>query len=130
MTHSIEARMSFFDHRLVEFNPAFGSERKNIGWDTKRVLRRVTESILAALVAERAGKFSFSIPENVWYRGLLRFLVLDGGEAKLQQFSELWSVSTAPMLSADTLDGCHPIDFLFWRVVNLGILGQRFGAAA
>jgi hypothetical protein len=25
------------------------------------------------------------------------------------------------------LDGTHPLDFALWRMVNLGICGERFG---
>jgi asparagine synthase (glutamine-hydrolysing) len=30
-------------------------------------------------------------------------------------------------LAADMLDGRKPIDFTLWRIVNIGIWGERFG---
>jgi asparagine synthase (glutamine-hydrolysing) len=40
MAHSIEARLPFLDHRLVEFNLGLWDQHKIVGGDTKRVLRR------------------------------------------------------------------------------------------
>jgi asparagine synthase (glutamine-hydrolysing) len=130
MAHLIEARVSFFDHRFVEFSLPFGNEHKNVGWDTKRVLRRAMEFIFTGLVTERTDKLGFSILEMIWFRGLPRVLVLDGVEATLRQSPGLWSACTVRTLAAGILDGRHPMDFLLWRVVNLGVSGQRFGVVA
>ena len=40
MAHSIEARVPFLDHRLVELSIGLGDRHKMVGGDTKRVLRR------------------------------------------------------------------------------------------
>jgi hypothetical protein len=45
MAHSIEARVPFLDHPLVEFSLALGNAHKFVGADTKRVLRRAMESV-------------------------------------------------------------------------------------
>ena len=54
MAHSIEARVPFLDHRLVEFSIALGDSHKIVGGDTKRVLRRAMDGILPAKCATAA----------------------------------------------------------------------------
>ena len=54
MAHSIEARVPFLDHRLVEFSIGLGDRHKIVGGDTKRVLRRAMDGILPRKGAQPA----------------------------------------------------------------------------
>src|SRR5215204_5314383 len=56
MAHSIEARVPFLDHRLVEFALALGNDHKTVGADTKRVLRRAMKDVLPPPVLARRDK--------------------------------------------------------------------------
>jgi asparagine synthase (glutamine-hydrolysing) len=126
MAHSIEARVPFLDHRLVEFALALGNEHKIVRSDTKRVLRRSMAGILPKAVAERRDKLGFSTPEEVWFRGPLKGAILDGIEATLKRFPELFNARGTRALAADMLEGRRPVDFRLWRIANLGLWGERF----
>lgn len=127
MAHSIEARVPFLDHRLVEFSLALGNDHKIVGGDTKRVLRRGMRGILPEAVRERRDKLGFATPEQIWFRGPLRGLVEDGIERTLARYPELMNATGVRALAKEMLDGVRPLDFTLWRVVNLGMWGERFG---
>lgn len=127
MAHSIEARVPFLDHPLVEFNLALGNNHKIVGGDTKRVLRRAMADILPEAVRERRDKLGFATPEQIWFRGPLRGLVEDGIEKTLAMYPGLMNADGVRALAKEMLDGERPLDFTLWRIINLGIWGERFG---
>jgi asparagine synthase (glutamine-hydrolysing) len=128
MAHSIEARVPFLDHPLVEFSLALGNDHKIVGGDTKRVLRRGMKGILPEAVRERRDKLGFATPEEIWFRGPLRGLVEEGIEKTLARYPDLMNATGVRALSKEMLDGKRPFDFTLWRIVNLGMWGERFGA--
>jgi asparagine synthase (glutamine-hydrolysing) len=126
MAHSIEARVPFLDHPLVEFSLSLGNDHKIVGADTKRVLRRGMASILPISVQNRHDKLGFATPEEIWFRGPLRGLIHDGVEATLFLYPSLFNKGGVRALRDAMLDGRRPIDFRLWRIVSLGLWGQRF----
>jgi asparagine synthase (glutamine-hydrolysing) len=129
MAHSIEARVPFLDHPLVEFTLALGNDHKIVGGDTKRVLRRGMKGILPESVRQRRDKLGFATPEETWFRGPLRSAMLDGVDETLKLYPDLLNASGTRALVNDMLDGKTPLDFTLWRIVNLGIWGKRFGVS-
>lgn len=130
MAHSIEARVPFLDHRLVELSIALGEHHKMVGGDTKRVLRRAMAGILPESVRRRRDKLGFATPEEIWFRGPLREAVLGGIEQTLAWFPGLLNAAGVRGHAADMLDGRRSLDFSLWRIVNLGIWGRLFGVSA
>jgi asparagine synthase (glutamine-hydrolysing) len=59
----------------------------------------------------------------------LRGLIEDGIESTLRRYPELMNAAGVRALAADMLDGRRPVDFTLWRIVNLGIWGERFGVS-
>ena len=129
MAHSIEARVPFLDHRLVEFTLALGDQHKIVGGDTKRVLRRAMSGILPPRVRSRRDKLGFATPEEVWFRGQLREAMLGGVEDTLARYPGLLNEHGVRAHVADMLDGRRPVDFSIWRIVNLGIWGRKFAVS-
>ena len=127
MAHSIEARVPFLDHRLVEFALALGNEHKLVGADTKRVLRRAMADVLPPEILARRDKLGFATPEEAWFRGPLKPLILDGVEATLARFPGLVDARATRALVSAMLEGQRPVDFKAWRIVSMGIWGERFG---
>lgn len=77
MAFSLESRVPFLDHRLVEF--AFTLDREdriNRKAETKFILRESMKQILPKAVAERKDKKGFVTPGEVqWLNGPLSFLI-------------------------------------------------------
>ena len=68
MAASIESRVPFLDHKLVEFAAALPPRLKLRGFTTKWILREAVRSILPAEILSRP-KMGFPVPFGLWMRG-------------------------------------------------------------
>ena len=68
MSASIESRVPFLDHRLVEFVAALPPRLKLRGFRTKWILREAVRSILPPEILSRP-KMGFPVPFGIWMRG-------------------------------------------------------------
>jgi asparagine synthase (glutamine-hydrolysing) len=66
MAFSIESRVPFLDHRLVEFSLNLNSSLKIKGGWTKYILRKALEPVLPPEIAWRRDKLGFVTPQNAW----------------------------------------------------------------
>ena len=73
MCHSLEVRVPFLDHKLVEFVATIPAEYKLKVWQKKRVLIQALKGIVPKTILNRR-KQGFSIPLDRWLRGPLREL--------------------------------------------------------
>lgn len=76
MATSLEARVPFLDHRLVEYAAKIPSRVKFPGGKKKYLLKKGLESVLDHELLYRR-KAGFNVPKNQWLRGPLRELVSD-----------------------------------------------------
>jgi asparagine synthase (glutamine-hydrolysing) len=68
MAASIESRVPFLDHKLVEFCVSLPDAWKLSGLTTKRVLREAMKSVLPSSILNRP-KMGFPVPVASWFRG-------------------------------------------------------------
>src|SRR5204862_6926960 len=68
MATSIESRVPFLDHKLVEFTATLPDAWKLQGWTTKRILREAMKGMLPASILNRP-KMGFPVPFTAWTRG-------------------------------------------------------------
>jgi asparagine synthase (glutamine-hydrolysing) len=68
MAMSIESRVPFLDHKLVEFAARLPDEWKLSGMTTKRVLREAMKGLLPEAILNRR-KMGFPVPFSSWTRG-------------------------------------------------------------
>ena len=68
MAASIESRVPFLDHRLVEFAAGLPARMKLRGFRTKWILREAVREILPREILTRK-KMGFPVPFGVWMRG-------------------------------------------------------------
>jgi asparagine synthase (glutamine-hydrolysing) len=68
MAASIESRVPFLDHRLVEFAAGLPPRMKLRGFTTKWILREAVRGILPAEILTRK-KMGFPVPFGMWMRG-------------------------------------------------------------
>jgi asparagine synthase (glutamine-hydrolysing) len=74
MAASIESRVPFLDHPLVEFAAALPERMKLRGLTTKYILRRAMKDLLPAEILSRK-KMGFPVPIGAWFRGAYRPLI-------------------------------------------------------
>ena len=76
MAASVESRVPFLDHELVEHVLALPERFKVRGWTTKAVLRRALKGRVPREILQRK-KMGFPVPFGGWLRGPLRPLLDD-----------------------------------------------------
>lgn len=126
MAHSIEARVPFLDHRLVEFVVGLPSDYLIGEGTTKRVLREAMRGVIPEPIRTRSDKIGFQTAEERWMRRekprLVRSLVADAVE---QAGGALTSGTFAR--ANDILSGKRRFDTWLWRVISAGAWFERFG---
>ena len=68
MAASLEVRLPFLDHRLVEFAFRIPPGQKIKAWNTKMVLKEALKDVLPRHVLKKR-KHGFSVPTDQWFRG-------------------------------------------------------------
>ncbi|HZT58802.1 MAG TPA: asparagine synthase (glutamine-hydrolyzing) [Pyrinomonadaceae bacterium] len=74
MAASIESRVPFLDHRLVEHTARLPERMKLRGWTTKYILREAMEGVLPREILTRP-KMGFPVPVGAWFRGRYQSVV-------------------------------------------------------
>ena len=74
MATSIESRVPFLDHKLVEFTAKMPDTMKLRGGTTKYVLRQSMTHILPERILSRS-KMGFPVPIGSWFRGPFRSII-------------------------------------------------------
>ena len=74
MATSIESRVPFLDHKLVEFTATMPDRMKLRGGTTKFVLRESMKGVLPEQILSRS-KMGFPVPIGKWFRGPFKSIV-------------------------------------------------------
>ena len=150
MAASIESRVPFLDHPLVEFVAGLPDRAKLRGVTTKWMLRQAMRDRLPAAILSRK-KLGFPVPVGTWLRGEWRFLLdefvlservtrrgiferaalrrLVEGHARGENHSErLWALITFELWSRIFLDGEDPASIVMDRAPARRVAGSTVSA--
>ncbi len=126
MAHSIEARIPFLDHRLVEFVFSLPLDQIMRNGVTKVVLRNAMDGILPQKVQGRMDKIGFGTPEDIWFRTELRsWIKAIIGSEKFQKRGYLNPRRAEEEFNLHC-EGKKNISFIIWRWVNLELWFRMF----
>ncbi|MDQ3350138.1 MAG: asparagine synthase C-terminal domain-containing protein, partial [Acidobacteriota bacterium] len=118
MAASIESRVPFLDHKLVEFAAALPGRMKLRGFKTKWVLREAVRDILPAEILTRK-KMGFPVPFAMWMKGawgsVARDVLLD---SRSRQRGIIEPAAVARLISAHASGEAEGGDAL-WSLLNL-----------
>ncbi|HEY2432289.1 MAG TPA: asparagine synthase (glutamine-hydrolyzing) [Vicinamibacterales bacterium] len=125
MAASIESRVPFLDHHLVEFAAQLPARLKLRGLTTKWILREAVKPLLPAAILTRR-KMGFPVPFGIWLRGrgagLARDVLLDT-RARQRGLTDPAAVAALIDGHADgTLDGGDAL----WALMNLELWYRTF----
>ncbi len=116
MAFSVESRVPFLDHRLVEFIFGLPSRLKIRNGYTKRVLRDSMEGVIPEKIRWRTSKLGFATPERKWQKTVLRPLVANAlKDERVRSFVD-------PDRANEYLDRVEAMgvaDNSAWRWINL-----------
>ncbi len=129
MAHSIESRVPFLDHKLVEFVVGLPDEFKLHRGVTKRVQREAMRGILPEAIRNRSDKMGFVTPEETW----MLEQAADAFEAQVSRAID----SSAGVLNGEALSLFRrmrrreaPFSFVPWRMISFGAWMEGFKVSA
>jgi asparagine synthase (glutamine-hydrolysing) len=126
MAHSIEARVPFLDHRVVELSTGLPSSYLIAQGETKRVLREAMRGILPERTRVRVDKIGFQTAEERWVRenpALVHQLV------RISLESLGGAITPGVLARLDrVISGREAFDYWIWRVISAGAWAERFDA--
>lgn len=127
MATSLEARVPFLDHRLVEYAAKIPSAIKFPGGRRKHLLKKGLEPLLDhdLLYRKKAG---FNVPKNVWLRGPLRELVGDVLAAPRLARHGLLDAAVVARLIDEHQNRRADHSFAIWSVLIFQLWYDRFVA--
>jgi asparagine synthase (glutamine-hydrolysing) len=118
MAASIESRVPFLDHKLVEFVATMPPEWKLSGFTTKRVLREAAKDLLPESILRRP-KMGFPVPFGIWsrgpWRGVVRDVLLDRRARERGLFDTVQITRLLDDHAAGRTDGGD----IVWSLLNL-----------
>jgi len=126
MAFSVEARLPFLDHRLVEWLAGLPADFKLRQGVTKVLLREAMAGILPEAVRLRSDKMGFVTPEDRWLRVELRPQIeamLDSDSVRSRPY---WRQAALKGWYRRYCDGQLAIGPVVWRWINLEGWLRRF----
>jgi asparagine synthase (glutamine-hydrolysing) len=125
MAASIESRVPFLDHKLVEFAASLPPRLKLRGFTTKWILREAVRSVLPAAILTRP-KMGFPVPFGVWMRGgwsgVARDVLLD---TRSRQRGIIEPAGVERLIAAHQSGAADGADAI-WSLLNLELWYRTF----
>jgi len=125
MANSLEARVPFLDHRLVEFAAKIPSEVKFRGRVRKYLLKKGLEPLLGREILYRK-KAGFNVPKNVWIRRELRPMVEDVLSPSRLATHGLFRPETVARLLREHMEQRADHSFQIWSLLIFQLWYDQF----
>jgi len=116
MAWSIESRVPFLDHRLVDLCMSMPTSHRFYRGESKRVLRAAMRGIVPDQILDRRDKTGFITPGHTrWLRGELRTLL----EGNWQELDGLADVNAVRKVVGNYVAGSDKNSLFVWRLAML-----------
>jgi asparagine synthase (glutamine-hydrolysing) len=125
MAASIESRVPFLDHKLVEYTARLPERMKLRGWTTKYILRRSMEGVLPREILRRR-KMGFPVPVGAWFRGQYRSVIDEYVLSERTLERGLFDPAFVRNLVEQHQAGAENHSERLWSLVNFEIWQRRF----
>jgi len=120
MATSVEARVPYLDHKLVEFAMAIPSHLKYHHGETKYILKRALKGVIPDRVLARQ-KQGFGVPINEWMLDRLGGFVENALFGSALRRRELFDYSFVKRLLNEHRSGRTNYAFFLWSLLNLSL---------
>jgi len=125
MANSVEARVPFLDHKLVEYAMNVPRDLKVEGSSGKHILKRALEEILPGDVLYRQ-KRGFGAPVTQWFRGPLSKSLEELVMASSLRRREFFDYEFITRLFDEHRGGARDWGFHLWTLLNLSLWYDRW----
>jgi asparagine synthase (glutamine-hydrolysing) len=116
MAHSLEVRVPFLDHKLVEWAAGLPPDLRLRRGEGKYILKQAMESRLPRRVLERQ-KMGFSVPLAHWFRGPLRHEVRASLTGARLRETEIFDMTAVTRLLDQHHTGARDHSAALWALV-------------
>jgi len=125
MATSVEARVPYLDHKLVEFAMAIPSQLKYHDGETKYILKRALEGVIPERVLTREKK-GFGVPIDEWMRGRFGGFVEESIYNSSLRRRRLFDYGFVKHLVTEHREGRANYSFFLWSLLNLSLWYDRW----
>lgn len=124
MATSLEVRVPFLDHQLIEFSARIPSHLKLRGFTTKAIFREAIRDFLPPGIVNR-GKQGYSFPSKNWLRKQLKDYMVEllNSSSLIKENLNLEYVRT---LIKEHLARTHNHNHTLWALINLAVWYNKF----
>jgi asparagine synthase (glutamine-hydrolysing) len=124
MAHSLEVRVPFLDHKVVEFSASIPSNMKLKGLTTKAIFKDTMKDILPPGIAYRK-KQGYSFPMKNWLRKELKDYMIDILSSS-EVIEENFNMFYINRLIKEHLNYTHNHSHLLWALISLAVWYRIF----
>ena len=125
MATSIESRVPFLDHKLVEFTCSLPERLKLRGGTTKYILRESMKGVLPEAILSRS-KMGFPVPIGAWFRGAYRSIIDEYVLSERAMSRGLFNSDFVRNLVHRHQSGVENHEERLWALVNFEIWQRQF----
>jgi asparagine synthase (glutamine-hydrolysing) len=125
MATSVESRVPFLDHKLVEFTCSLPERLKLRGGTTKYILREAMKGILPSAILSRS-KMGFPVPIAAWFRGSYRWVIDEYVLSERALARGIFNTSYVRQIVDRHQSGVENHDERLWALVNFEIWQRQF----
>jgi asparagine synthase (glutamine-hydrolysing) len=125
MWHSLEVRVPFLDHKLVEFVATIPSGLKLKGWEKKHILIESLRGVLPDAILHRR-KQGFSIPLGAWLKGPLREYMYGCLSSSRLKRSGMFNVKNIEGIIAEHERGVKNRETHIWALLTFVLWEDRY----
>jgi asparagine synthase (glutamine-hydrolysing) len=125
MAASIESRVPFLDHHLVEFAWRLGPKRKLSGFTTKRILRDAVRGLVPPSILTRP-KAGFPVPLGRWLREGWHATAADVLLDRRARERDVFAAGAVERLLEAARQGVHGSADVVWSLLNVELWYRTF----
>ena len=125
MATSVESRVPFLDHKLVEFTCSLPERLKLRGGTTKYILREAMKGVLPEAILKRP-KMGFPVPIAAWFRGPYRSVIDEYVLGERAASRGIFNPQVVRSIVERHQCGAENHDERLWALVNFEIWQRQF----
>jgi asparagine synthase (glutamine-hydrolysing) len=126
MMHSLEVRVPFLDHPLIELMAQIPARQKLGMWSKKKLFKRAFRDLLPASILHRR-KLGFSVPLALWLRTDLKPMLCDVLSRQSVNALGYLQHDEVDRLMTEHFSGAANHESKLWALMNL-VLWERLRA--
>lgn len=127
MAASVEGRVPFLDHELIEHAFSLPANVKIRSFSRKWQIKQIARNYLPGHIIDRP-KVGFSLPLNQWFRGKLRDMCYDRICCRDGLSREIFNQKALKKILDDHVSGRKDNALKIWTLLTLSIWDEVFGS--